>query len=161
MADNLTPEKRSWNMSRVKSKNTKPELVLRSLLHSAGYRFTVNGPLNNKLPGKPDLVLPKYRSVAFVHGCFWHRHAGCKQTRTPKTNVEFWEKKFVRNIERDKENFIKLKTLGWKVIVVWECQLKKPEEVMRGIRDHLRSSDWSTHEKTELAAAEEINPYDA
>ncbi|MBU0676720.1 MAG: very short patch repair endonuclease [Verrucomicrobia bacterium] len=93
MVDHLTPEKRSWNMSRIRGKNTKPELIVRSLLHRMGYRFTVNGPLNKKLPGKPDIVLPKYRTVIFVHGCFWHRHRGCKGSTTPSTRREFWKEK--------------------------------------------------------------------
>lgn len=128
--DHLTPEKRSWNMSRIKGKNTKPELLVRSLLHRAGYRFTVNGPKNKSLPGKPDIVLPKYKTVIFVHGCYWHRHPGCKGATTPKTNTEFWAAKFDRNVSNDQKNRAALKHRGWNVIVIWECQLKKPEQVL-------------------------------
>lgn len=116
-------------MGRIRNKNTKPELVVRSLLHGMGYRFTVNGPKNRKLPGRPDIVLPKYRTVIFVHGCFWHRHKGCIETTTPKTRTEWWQAKFDGNVERDRRNQRALRKLGWKVIVVWECETKKPEEI--------------------------------
>lgn len=123
MADHLTPEQRSWNMGQIKGKNTKPELIVRSLLHRAGYRFTVNGSKNKKLPGKPDIVLPKYKTAVFVHGCFWHRHLGakrvimrgahndqpevvhgCKGATTPKTRTEWWQAKFDRNVANDKKH---------------------------------------------------------
>ncbi len=125
MVDKLTKEHRSWNMSRIRGKNTKPEYIVRSLLHRLGYRFTVNGPKNKKLPGKPDIVLPKYKTAIFVHGCFWHRHPGCSQTTTPSTRKEFWEKKFASNVERDKRNQKSLHDMGWKVIVIWECELSQ------------------------------------
>ncbi|MFW6152527.1 MAG: very short patch repair endonuclease [Verrucomicrobiota bacterium] len=124
MVDKLTKEHRSWNMSRIRGKNTKPEYIVRSLLHRMGYRFTVNGPKNKKLPGKPDIVLPKYKTVIFVHGCFWHRHPGCSQTTSPSTRKEFWQKKFASNVERDKRNQKSLRDMGWKVIVIWECDVK-------------------------------------
>ena len=96
MVDRITPEKRSWNMSRIRSSNTKPEIAVRSALHQSGFRFTVNGPLNKKLPGKPDIVLPRYRTIIFVHGCFWHGHENCKISRIPKTRSSFllprWQK---------------------------------------------------------------------
>lgn len=123
MADSLTPERRSWNMSRIRSHDTKPEMVVRSLLHNMGYRFTVNGPKNRLLPGKPDIVLPKYRTVIFVHGCFWHRHRGCEGTTTPKTRTDWWEAKFAGNVERDLRNQKLLRKLGWRVVVIWECAL--------------------------------------
>ena len=125
--DHLTPERRSWNMSRIRNKNTKPEIVVRSLLHRMGYRFTVNATNNRKLPGKPDIVLPKYKTVIFVHGCFWHRHKGCKETTTPKSRTEWWQAKFDGNVARDRKNQRLLRKDGWKVIVVWECQTKKAE----------------------------------
>ena len=102
--DHLTPERRSWNMSRIRNKNTKPEILVRSLLHRMGYRFTVNAPNNRKLPGKPDIVLPKYKAIIFVHGCFWHRHKGCKETTTPKSRTEWWQAKFDGNLARDRKN---------------------------------------------------------
>jgi DNA mismatch endonuclease (patch repair protein) len=125
MTDHLTEERRSWNMSRIKGNNTKPEVQLRSLLHRAGYRFTVNAPNNKKLPGRPDIVLPRYKTIIFVHGCFWHRHPGCNQATTPKTRTQFWQNKFAKNVVRDKRNIEELKSLGWNVIVVWECELKR------------------------------------
>jgi len=102
MTDKITVEKRSWNMSRIRSSNTKPELAVRSLLHRHGFRFTVNGPSNKKLSGKPDIVLPKYKTVIFVHGCFWHGHENCKIYRIPKTRTDWWIAKIGKNLERDK-----------------------------------------------------------
>lgn len=124
MADHLTKDRRSWNMSRIRSKDTKPETVVRFLLHKMGYRFRL---YRKDLPGNPDIVLPKYRTAIFVHGCFWHRHKGCKRCTTPSVNQKYWLSKFAYNIARDKENRRKLKQEGWKCIVVWECETKKPE----------------------------------
>ncbi len=124
MTDHLTKERRSWNMAQIKGKDTQPEVLVRSMVHRAGYRFTVNGPLNRKLPGHPDIVFPRYKAVVFVHGCFWHRHKKCGAARTPSTNTAFWKEKFDRNVERDRQNKRKLRELGWRVFVVWECELK-------------------------------------
>ena len=124
MADNLTPEHRSWNMSRIRSRNTKPEMVIRSLLHSMGYRFTVNGPKNRLLPGKPDIVLPKYRTVIFVHGCFWHGHEHCADFRLPETRREWWRNKIEGNRARDAWVESELQSLGWHVVTIWACALK-------------------------------------
>jgi DNA mismatch endonuclease (patch repair protein) len=118
--DRLTQERRSWNMSRIRGKDTRPELLVRSLLHRMGYRFRLN---RKDVPGKPDLVLPKYRTAIYVHGCFWHRHAGCHLAYTPKSNLDFWSKKFARNVERDAEVAAKLKSSGWNQITIWECDL--------------------------------------
>ena len=115
-------------MRAIKSKDTKPEVMVRSMLHRAGYRFRKNVAT---LPGKPDIVLPKYKTVIFVHGCFWHRHRGCKQATTPKTRTEWWQKKFERNVSNDRKHARQLRKLGWHVITVWECQLKKPERVFQ------------------------------
>ena len=98
------------------------------------YRFTVNGPKNKKLPGKPDIVLPKYNTVIFVHGCFWHRHKDCKGTTTPKTRTEWWQAKFARNVSNDRKNQVALAEAGWNVIIVWECELRQPENVLESIR---------------------------
>ena len=114
-------EQRSRNMSAIKSKNTKPEIKVRKVLHSMGYRFRLH---SKDLPGSPDIVLPKYKTVIFVHGCFWHRHKNCKYASTPKTRQEFWEAKFRENINRDKLNQEKLSSKGWKIIIVWECEIK-------------------------------------
>ena len=120
MVDIISKEKRSWNMSRIRGKDTKPELVIRSLLHKMGYRFRLH---KKDLPGKPDITLPKYKTAIFVHGCFWHRHKGCKYAYIPKSRVDFWQRKFNENIERDKIKQVGLKEAGWKVIEIWECQI--------------------------------------
>ena len=127
-------EQRSRNMSAIKSKNTKPEIAVRKLLHSMGYRFRLH---RKDLPGSPDIVLPKYKTVIFVHGCFWHRHQNCKYASNPKTRREFWEKKFKENIERDKKTQEKLKNLGWKTKIVWECEIKKQDKLIKKIEDVL------------------------
>lgn len=119
--DNRSPEVRSRNMSRIPSKNTKPEEIVRKYLFNRGFRYRKNV---SKLPGKPDIVLSKYKTVVFVNGCFWHAHKGCKWFVPPKSNTEFWERKFIYNIERDERNYKKLKDLGWKVIIIWECEIR-------------------------------------
>ncbi|KAB2735806.1 very short patch repair endonuclease [Brucella anthropi] len=121
MADVHTPAQRSFNMSRIKGKDTQPEIWLRSLLHSAGFRFRLH---RKDLPGRPDIVLPGSKVAVFVHGCYWHRHEGCRYTTTPASNTQFWEQKFARTIERDAENIVALQDAGWKVVVAWECQLR-------------------------------------
>ncbi len=130
--DGLTPEKRSWNMSRIRGRDTKPELLVRSLLHRLGYRFRLH---RRHLPGTPDIVLPKYRTVIFVHGCFWHRHPGCRYAYTPKSRVEFWKTKFAANVDRDARTRRALEQAGWQVLVVWECELRD----MAGLSDRLAS----------------------
>lgn len=129
MPDKISPLHRSWVMSRIPSRHTKPEMVARSLLHHLGYRFTVNGSKNRQLPGKPDIVLPRQQTVVFVHGCFWHRHPNCKTATTPKSNRKYWLQKFARNVERDRKNVKALAELGWQVIIVWECELKNLDTV--------------------------------
>ena len=123
MTDTLTRARRSWNMSRIRSRDTQPEKQVRSALHRAGYRFRLH---SKKLPGRPDVMLPKYRTVVFVHGCFWHRHNRCRFAYTPKSRVEFWNEKFRGNVERDRRNARELRRLGWKVVTVWECQARRP-----------------------------------
>ncbi len=125
MTDNLPPEKRSWNMSRVHSKDTSVEVKVRKYLFSKGFRYRKNV---SALPGKPDIVLPKYRAVVFIHGCFWHRHQNCKRATTPKTHLDYWLPKFQRNIENDAKNYEELKQIGWKPIIVWECEINKDFE---------------------------------
>lgn len=120
MTDSLTPSERSVRMSRIRGKDTVPELALRRELHRLGLRYRLHGA---SLPGRPDLVLRKYKAVVFVHGCFWHRHGGCKIASTPKSNTEFWLKKFEGNVARDKRSCSLLAAEGWRVFVVWECEL--------------------------------------
>ena len=124
-----TPEQRQRNMSAIKGKDTKPEIQVRKALHALGYRFRLH---RKDLPGKPDIVLPKYKTVIFVNGCFWHRHPGCKYASTPSTNSDFWNAKFEENTARDKRNYAQLEELGWKVVVIWECEVK-----LRGVNDEL------------------------
>ena len=118
--DTLTPEQRHKNMQRIRSKDTKPEVLVRKFLFSQGFRYRKN---DRRLPGHPDIVLPKYHTVVFVHGCFWHRHPDCSEASTPTNNREFWQQKFDKNVERDFREQEKLKEMGWQVIVVWECEL--------------------------------------
>lgn len=132
--DRLTPEHRSWLMSRVKSKNTTPELRVRKVAHALGLRFRLH---RSDLPGKPDLVFPKYRTVVFVHGCFWHRHPGCPKTSTPKTSTEMWLAKFKRNMERDAENIAQLSALGWQSVVIWECTTRSPDQIAHQLQNIL------------------------
>lgn len=130
-------ETRSYNMSCIKGKNTKPEEIVRKYLFSQGFRYRKN---DKRLPGTPDIVLPKYKTVIFVNGCFWHGHEGCRYFVVPKTNTEFWVNKIETNRQRDGRKINDLQELGWKVIVVWECQLKKDQrentliELMKTIR---------------------------
>ena len=138
MADSLSPEKRSWNMSRIKGKDTSIEIQVRKYLFSQGFRYKKNV---KALPGKPDIVLPKYHAVIFVHGCFWHRHPGCKYAYTPKTRVEFWQEKFDKNVQNDLQYREELTAAGWKVFIIWECQLRgdQKELTLRTLADNLRS----------------------
>lgn len=138
MADVHTPEQRSYNMSQIRGKNTKPEELVRKYLFSQGFRYRKN---DARLPGKPDIVLPKYKTVIFVNGCFWHGHEDCRYFVWPKNNAEFWKEKITGNIQRDKNNYQLLTARGWRVIVVWECELKKKtiretlERLVQVIRD--------------------------
>jgi DNA mismatch endonuclease (patch repair protein) len=125
-SDVLSPAERSALMSRIRGKDTTPERAVRSMVHGLGYRFRLHG---RDLPGRPDLVLPRLRTVIFVHGCFWHRHARCRYATTPATRRAFWLEKFERNVERDRRTAKALRRLGWSVITVWECQLRRPEKV--------------------------------
>ena len=112
---------RSRNMAAIRGRNTSPELRVRSLLHGLGYRFRLH---RRDLPGSPDIVLPRYRTVVFVHGCFWHRHPGCRYTTSPKTRADFWANKFEQNMERDERQQHQLREMGWSVMVIWECELR-------------------------------------
>lgn len=124
MADIKTKESRSYNMSRIAGKDTKPEELVRKYLFSKGFRYRKNV---RKLPGTPDVVLPKYRTVIFVNGCFWHGHEGCKYFVWPKNNAEFWRQKIETNISRDQRKEAQLRNMGWNVMIVWECELRPPK----------------------------------
>ena len=138
MADSLSKERRSWNMSRIPGKDTKIEVKVRKYLFSKGFRYRKNVAT---LLGKPDIVLPKYKTVIFVHGCYWHRHPGCKYACTPKSNVEFWENKFAVNVVNDERNQRELEEAGWTVITLWECDIKNRfEYTMEGLIQQIRDS---------------------
>ena len=121
MADIVDSKTRSWMMSRIRGKDTTPELILRKMLHRAGFRYRTH---SSALPGRPDLVFRKHRAVIFVHGCFWHRHSGCRFATTPSSNVAFWRQKFSKTVERDAKVLKDLAREGWRVAVVWECALE-------------------------------------
>jgi DNA mismatch endonuclease (patch repair protein) len=136
-------------MSHIRGKDTKPEEIVRKYLFSKGYRYRKN---DRRYPGKPDIVLPKYHTVIFVHGCFWHRHLGCRYATTPSTNREFWQKKFEQNIARDKEVEEQLEADGWNVIVVWECELSRKnqrEERLRKLESEIRTAISGGETKTD------------
>lgn len=137
MMDSLSAEKRSWNMSRIRGKDTSIEVKVRKYLFSKGFRFRKN---DKRLPGKPDVVLPKYHTVIFIHGCFWHRHPGCKDTTTPKTRTEYWLDKFERNVANDRARYEALEAAGWNVITLWECDINKRfDETMSRVVQELKS----------------------
>jgi DNA mismatch endonuclease, patch repair protein len=136
MADVHSKEVRSYNMSRIKGKNTKPEMMVRKFLHGQGFRYRLH---DKKLPGTPDVILPKYKTVILIHGCFWHGHKNCKHSALPKTRAEWWSNKIQLNSLRDKANIIKLRQLGWEVIVVWTCTLntQRSQQVLKKLSTKL------------------------
>jgi DNA mismatch endonuclease (patch repair protein) len=125
--DRLTKNRRSWNMSQIKGRNTSPEMRVRSVLHSLGLRYRLH---KKGLPGRPDMVFQRDRIAVFVHGCFWHRHSHCKLTTTPSTNAEFWKAKFAENVLRDRRNLRALRRAGWEVRVVWECDTISRDDIL-------------------------------
>ena len=137
MPDIMTQEQRSERMSRVRSKDSKAELVVRSLVHRLGFRYGLH---NKKLPGKPDIVLTRHKKVILIHGCFWHQHGVCRPLAIPKKNGRFWRAKFADNVDRDKKNIQGLTKLGWKILVVWECETKDIKILEKRIRRFLSSS---------------------
>ncbi len=130
MTDTVDSAKRSEIMSRIRGRDTKPEMIVRRIAHGLGFRFRLH---RRDLPGTPDLVFPRHRAVILVHGCFWHRHPGCKYATSPKTRVGFWERKFEGNVVRDRRNEAALQELGWRVMVIWECETRDAEEVAERI----------------------------
>ena len=123
-------------MSRIRGRNTGPEKLVRSLLHRMGYRFRIQ---NRKLPGNPDIILPKYRAVILVHGCFWHRHPACKFAYTPKSRIDFWERKFRANVDRDRRAEALLRKTGWRVIIVWECETADPSRLRERLQQEVNN----------------------
>lgn len=162
MSDVMTPEQRSRCMAAIKGKDTKPEILVRKFLFSKGLRYRLN---NRKLPGSPDIVLKKYKTVIFVDGCFWHGHEGCKYFRLPKSNTPFWKAKITRNIERDKETTQALAALGWKIVRIWECELRNNssrEAALQKLFNDIKCSAvkrYSVEEPDILVAAESEFPY--
>ncbi len=140
MSDVHSPLIRSYNMSKIQGKNTKPEELVRKYLFSKGFRYRKN---DKRLPGSPDIVLPRYKTVVFINGCFWHKHDNCKYFKIPETNTEFWNKKLNGNVERDKRIISDLKGKGWRVIVVWECELKPKtrEKTLNKLCDMIKCSE--------------------
>ena len=120
--DTISKEKRSWNMAQIRSKDTSIEVKVRKYLFAQGFRFRKN---DKRFPGKPDIVLPKYKTVVYIHGCFWHRHSGCKRATMPKSKTEYWEEKFQRNVKNDTLHVEQIKDMGWNPIVIWECEINK------------------------------------
>ncbi len=131
MADNLTAEQRRRNMTAIKSRHTKPEMIVRSIVHRLGFRFRLHG---KKLPGKPDIILQKYSTVIFVHGCFWHQHEGCRRSTIPKSNIDYWKPKLFGNVARDASHRANLEELGWNVAVIWECETKKADVLIEKLK---------------------------
>lgn len=142
MVDTISPEYRSEIMSRVKAKNTRPEMAVRRLLHAAGYRYRLHA---RDLPGKPDLVFPARRKVVFINGCFWHRHHGCALARLPKSRTEFWTEKLERNRERDERNVAALLKLGWEVLTIWECEVRDLDTLMPRVVAFLEQQPAQSH----------------
>lgn len=128
MADKHNAKTRSYNMSRIKGKNTKPEILVRKFLFSKGFRYRVN---DRRYPGHPDILLPKYKTAVFVNGCFWHVHEGCRYFVWPENNKEFWRKKLLSNVKRDEQKYKELSAMGWYVIIVWECELRGEQQSER------------------------------
>ncbi len=137
MTDRVTPEKRSEIMRAVRGKNTGPEMIVRSAAHRLGLRFRLHDP---RLPGRPDMVMPKWKTVIFINGCYWHRHRGCRKATTPKSNTGFWEAKFASNQARDRRNYKKLATLGWRVLVIWQCEVRSHEQAAAMLSMHFQAS---------------------
>lgn len=137
MADVFPKEKRSDIMSRIRSQNTKPEILVRKLLHRMGYRFRLR---RKDLPGCPDIALPRHRKVVFVHGCFWHGHEGCRRSKRPTTNTEFWNRKIDGNLARDAKTQADLTALGWSVLVVWQCEIRDKGALQERLRAFMRST---------------------
>lgn len=142
--DVFTAEKRSQIMSHIRGYDTKPELLVRSIVHRLGYRFRLHV---EDLPGSPDIVLPKHKKVIFIHGCFWHGHKGCKRSQRPSTNVIFWQDKLDKNVDRDKRTQKELRRLGWRYLIIWQCEIGRPGRIKRKIKQFLQTRNLSDETK--------------
>ena len=147
MPDNLTTEQRKKAMSSVRQQDTKPEKLVRSILHRLGFRFRKNV---SSIAGKPDIVLPKYKTIIFVHGCFWHQHENCRKAARPTSNTEFWNTKLDKNVKRDKQTVKELKSLGWNVLTVWTCEMRDKELLIEKLKIHLSPSNQLNLNKLEF-----------
>ena len=145
MTDIVDSKRRSEMMAGIRGRDTKPELAVRRIAHKLGLRFRLH---KKDLPGRPDLVFPRHRLAVFVHGCFWHRHDGCRYAYTPKSRVEFWMEKFAQNVARDRRNEDALQNLGWRVLVIWECLTRDEEAVSRCLEEHVKRDDASLHHQS-------------
>lgn len=155
--DIWSKDKRSQVMSLIRGQNTKPEVIIRKILYKRGYRYRLN---YSKLPGKPDIVFPKYKIVIFIHGCFWHGHENCKIAHIPKTNTKYWSDKFTKNKERDNNVSLSLINMGWQVLIIWECEITKTniQNVINKIEHHiLCSTSRYTEKKLRVRIYEEID----
>jgi len=139
--DVFSPEQRSEIMAKVRSQDTKPEVLVRSLIHRMGFRFRLH---NKHLPGNPDIVLPRHKKIVFVHGCFWHQHEGCPHAARPASNIAYWNKKLDGNVRRDKANLEKLAALGWRVLVIWECETRNREQLILRLQEFLINAETKT-----------------
>ena len=137
MTDKLTPERRSENMRNIRAKNTAPEITVRRIVHGMGFRYRLHVP---KLPGKPDLVLSRLKKIIEVRGCFWHQHEGCIDSHVPKSRMEYWRPKLIKNVERDKINQAKLMADGWKILTLWECELRDSEKIRQKLDRFLHAA---------------------
>lgn len=149
--DIVDTKRRSYMMSRIRARDTTPELVVRRIAHSLGLRFRLH---RKDLPGRPDLVFPKYRLVVFVHGCFWHRHQNCKLAYVPKSRVTFWTEKFAENVARDSRQQVALKALGWRVLIIWECETRDEEVVRSKLAAIIRDKETASKRVRPRSASE-------
>ena len=158
MVDIISKERRSKNMARIRSRDTGPELVVRRVAHRMGLRFRL---YRKDLPGTPDLIFPRHRLAVFVHGCFWHRHSGCRFAYSPKSRVEFWTKKFKQNVTRDRRNRAALQNLGWRVAVIWECETRNTNIIEDRLREYLYPTGADQHDTVFSRVAETTADYES
>ena len=153
MTDIVDSQRRSVMMAGIRGRDTKPELVVRRIAHKLGRRFRLH---RKDLPGRPDLIFPRHRLAVFVHGCFWHRHDGCRYAYTPKSRIGFWTKKFAQNVARDRRNEEALRDLGWRVLVIWECNTRNEEVVRQYLQDHIERGEASAHNRRRYSPEQHV-----